>query len=100
MNGAQAMDGNLLLMMLVGFVLVFMIFTSRSSKKREEQKQKVLSSLEKGDHVVIVGGIVGVVAGFKDEMIEVKISENTKITVLKNGIVNVLGKEPAEIVKK
>ena len=37
--------------------------------------------------VCVAGGIIGTVAGFKDNAIEVKIAENVKLTVLKTAIV-------------
>ena len=43
-----------------------------------------------------MGGIVGTVAGFNDQIIEVKVSENTKFSVLPSGIVSVYKNEPLD----
>ncbi len=94
-TAANGGNMNLILMGMLALFMVFMIFSTRSQKKREEEKQKQISALEKGDRVVILGGIIGTVAGFKDNTIEVKISENTKITVLRSGIVAILSKGEA-----
>lgn len=90
METAQGANMNLMLMGMLAIFVVFMIFSSRGQKKREVEKQKQIAALNKGAAVVLIGGIVGTVAGFKDNMIEVKISENTKITVLRSGIVSIL----------
>ena len=83
------MDQTGLLMLIV--LLVFMwLFTTRGQKRREQQRQALMQSLQKGDKVILIGGIIGTIAGFKDNLFEVKISEGTKITVLENGIVDVL----------
>ena len=68
-------------------MFVFFLFTGRGQKKREMERQAKVNALQKGDGVILPGGIVGTVAGFKDNAIEVKIAENVKITVLKSGIV-------------
>lgn len=89
---AQGANMNFILMGMLAIFIVFMLFSSRTQKKREIEKQKQISALNKGDMVVIFGGLVGTVAGFKDNMIEVKISENNKVTVLRSGIITILGK--------
>ncbi len=83
------MDQTGLLMLVV--LLVFMwFFTSRGQKRREQQRQMLIKSLQKGDRVILIGGIIGTIVGFKDNLFEIKISENSKITVLENGIVDVI----------
>lgn len=75
--------------MLLAFVCIMFFFTSRSQKRRDQQRQELIKSLQKGDKVILIGGVIGTIAGFKDNLFEVKISENTKITILANGIVDV-----------
>lgn len=79
---------------MIAFLLVFMFLSSRSQKKREAEQKKVINSLAKGDRVILIGGIVGTVAGFNADLIEVKISENSKISVLPSGIVSVFKETP------
>lgn len=77
-----------LLFMGVLFVAILMIwFSGRKEKNREQERLAKVDALHKGDGVIIPGGIVGTVAGFKDNMLEIKLAENVKITVLKNAIV-------------
>jgi len=80
-----------------GFMLAIMVFfivmimmSSRGQKKREAEHQKQVSALQKGDKVVLIGGIIGTVVGFNQEILEVKVSENTKISVIPSGIVSIL----------
>ena len=74
-----------LLLLAFGFVVIFL--PARSQKKREQELMAKVNALQKGDQVIIPGGIIGTVAGFKDNAIEVKIAENVKLTVLKTAIV-------------
>ena len=85
----QAASGNGFLFMLVVFLVLMWFFTSRGQKRREQQRQALIKSLQKGDKVILLGGIIGTIVGFKENLFEIKISENTKITILENGIVDV-----------
>ncbi len=82
-------SGNMFLFMILAFLCLMWFVSSRGQKKREDQRQALIKSLQKGDKVILIGGVIGTIAGFKDNLFEVKISENTKITVLENGIVDV-----------
>ena len=82
------MNGIFIIMII--FLGVFMFLTSRSQKKRENEQKQIIKSLVKGDKVILIGGIVGTVAGFNGEIIEVKISETTKLSVLPSGIVTAI----------
>ncbi len=93
MNTAAQGAGNLWLMLLFAVGIIFVMISSRSQKKREEQRQSQINALQKGDQIILPGGVVGSVAGFKDNALEVKIAENVKITVLKSGIIGVLPKQ-------
>lgn len=82
--------------LLMAFIFVFMIILpARSQKKREQELLAKVNALQKGDQVIIPGGIVGTVAGFKDNAIEVKIAENVKLTVLKTAIVGFVNQSAA-----
>ena len=74
-----------LLLLVFGFVVIFL--PARSQKKREQELMAKVNALQKGDQVIIPGGIIGTVSGFKDNAIEVKIADNVKLTVLKTAIV-------------
>ncbi len=88
----QAAQGSgmmwLILMAVMFVMLIFM--PARSQKKREQELLSKVNALQKGDQVIIPGGIIGTVAGFKDNALEVKVAENVKLTVLKTAIVGVV----------
>ena len=78
----------LLLMAVMFIVLIFM--PARSQKKREQELMAKVNALQKGDGVILSGGIVGTVAGFKDNLLEIKVAESVKIHVLKTAIVGLV----------
>ncbi len=78
-----------MLLMVVPLVLL-MVFTNRSQAKKQG---KVLASLQKGDKVILSGGLMGKLLEVGDRVAKVELAPGMKIDVLKSGI---LGKDDAE----
>ena len=73
------------------FIFVIMYFVMiRPQKKRQEQQQKLISSLKTGDRVVTNGGIHGLISNVKENTVLVKVADNVKIEMDKSAITNVL----------
>lgn len=75
---------------LLAFAFIVIFLPVRSQKKREQELMSKVNALQKGDQIIIPGGIIGTVAGFKDNALEVKVAENVKLTVLKTAVVGLL----------
>ena len=93
-GGSHATEGGLgsmlpMLIMVVPLVLL-MVFTSRSQSKKQK---KVLESLQKGDRVIMQGGLVGKLVEIGDRLAKVELAPGMKVEVLKSGL---LGKDDAE----
>lgn len=73
------------------FVVMYM-FLFRGPKKKQQQHQKMVQSLQKNDKVRTIGGILGTVIDVKDDEITLKVDEsnNTKIRVSTGAISKVL----------
>lgn len=83
-------------LLLLAFFFVFMIvLPARSQKKREQELLNKVNALQKGDQVIIPGGIIGTVAGFKDNALEIKVAESVKLTVLKTAVVGFVNQSAA-----
>lgn len=72
-------------------ILVFIIFyflLIRPQQKRQQELQKMVEGLKKGDKVVTAGGIIGVITSVQNDYVVIKVgdNENTKIEVLKSAI--------------
>jgi preprotein translocase subunit YajC len=78
-----------MLIMVVPLVLL-MLFTSRSNSKKQK---KILESLQKGDRVIMQGGLVGKLVEIGDRLAKVELAPGMKVEVLKSGL---LGKDDAE----
>ena len=75
---------------LLAFAFIVIFLPARSQKKREQELMSKVNALQKGDQIIIPGGIIGTVAGFKDNALEVKVAGNVKLTVLKTAVVGLL----------
>ena len=74
------MDGSLLttlIPMIAVFVLFYFIFI-RPQQKQQRERNQMLANLKKGDKVITIGGLHGVITDLTDERVTLKVSENTK----------------------
>jgi len=74
-------------------IMYFLIF--RPQAKRQKEQRLMIDSLKKGDKVITVGGIYGLIVGVKDKegTLIVKIAENTKIELSRSSVAKVIGSE-------
>ncbi|HNQ21673.1 MAG TPA: preprotein translocase subunit YajC [Phycisphaerae bacterium] len=92
---ASPFGGGLFIAMMLA-LLVFMVMSSRSQRKREQRKREELyNRLAKNDRVLTVGGAIGTIVSVKDNEVVVKVDEstNTKMTFLKTAIQRVITDE-------
>jgi preprotein translocase subunit YajC len=68
--------------------MYFVMF--RPQKKRQEQQQKLISTLKTGDRVVTNGGIHGLISNVKETTVIVKVADNVKIEMEKSAITTVV----------
>jgi preprotein translocase subunit YajC len=73
------------------FVFIIMYFVLfRPQKKRQQEQQRLISSLKTGDRVVTSAGIHGLIANVKETTVMLKVADNVKIEVEKSAVTNVL----------
>jgi len=76
--------------MLVVVLAVFYFFTVRPQKKQEKQVTEMRNSLQVGDEITTIGGIIGKIISIKDETVLIETSKDkTKIRLLKSAVKNV-----------
>jgi preprotein translocase subunit YajC len=90
-NAKNAMWSQALLLGLLFVLMYFMLF--RAPRKRQQEQQKMVSSLKKNARVLTTGGILGTILDVRDDEIVLKIDEatNTKMRVVPSAILKVLG---------
>lgn len=83
---------------LVTFGLVFAIFyflIIRPQNKRQKETKQMLSALKKGDRVVTIGGIRGTVFSLKEDVVVLKVDDNTKIKSSRSAVSSVVDSKKA-----
>lgn len=76
--------------MLVVLVAVFYFFMYRPQKKQEKEVNAMRNSLQVGDEVTTIGGIIGKIISIKDETVMIETGhDRTKIRFLKSAIKSV-----------
>jgi preprotein translocase subunit YajC len=71
---------------LIAMFAIFYFLIIRPQQKRTKEHKSMLESLSKGDKVVTTGGILGTIIGVRDDVVTLRIEENTKIEVLLSNI--------------
>lgn len=77
---------------IITFGLVFVIFyflIIRPQNKKQKQMQQMIAGVKKGDKVVTIGGIHGVVASVKDSTVVLKVDDGTRIEFSKSAIASI-----------
>ncbi len=73
------------------FIFVIMYFVMiRPQKKRQQDQQRLISSVKTGDRVVTNAGIHGLIANVKETTVIVKVADNVKIEMEKSAIASVM----------
>lgn len=82
-----------MLLPIVGMLAIFYFLLIRPQQKRQKEMQKMIAALRKGDRVVTASGIVGTVAGLRDDIIVLQIADNVKIEMLKTAVTAVTARD-------
>ncbi|MBQ7538519.1 preprotein translocase subunit YajC [uncultured Treponema sp.] len=93
LQAAGAASGSQTLMSVVPFILIiaiFYFFIIRPQNKKQKETQKMIDALKKGDKVVTIGGIHGLVSQTKEKTVIIKIDEGVKIEVNRSAIAGVV----------
>src|SRR5574344_2159690 len=83
------------IMMVLIFVVMW-FFLIRPQQKKQKELARFRNELKKGDKVVTVGGIYGVIADLKDKYIIMEVDSNIKLRVDRNCIVKDVTDIPAK----
>ena len=78
---------------LILIFVIFYFFLIRPQQKRAKEHKQMVAALKRGDDVVTSGGMVGKVEKVhNDDKIDLQISENVTVKVVKSTIQNLLSK--------
>jgi preprotein translocase subunit YajC len=78
------------------FIMIFFIFyflLIRPQVKKQKEHEKTINTLQKGDKVLALGGIVATIAKIEADYTTIEIAPEVKIKIVKSAINNVLDKD-------
>tara|TARA_B100000941_G_C28506550_1_gene557737 strand:- start:1282 stop:1569 length:288 start_codon:yes stop_codon:yes gene_type:complete len=79
---------------LILIFVIFYFFLIRPQQKRVKEHKTMVQNLKRGDEIITSGGIIGTVDKvLEDDRIEVLLTENVKVQIVKNTVTSLLKKE-------
>ena len=77
------------LMNLLPIVLIFVIFyflLIKPQKKQQQEHKKMIEELKKNDEVITSGGIHGTIVNIQDDVVTLRVDDNTRIKIQRNSV--------------
>lgn len=87
-GGGGSMISTLIMFGAIFAIFYFMII--RPQQKRAKEQKAMLESVQKGDKVVLTGGMHGSIAGLEDKTVLVDVGNNVKIKFERTAIAAVI----------
>jgi len=86
------------LLMFPAIIAIFYFLIIRPQNKKQKETQKMLSTIKKGDRIVTIGGIHGIIQSVKTNTVIVKVDDNVKLEFNRSAISSIEqpGKEDKE----
>jgi preprotein translocase subunit YajC len=91
-EGGSGSSGGAAFLQFVPFIAIIAIFyflIIRPQNKKQKDTQRMLDALKKGDRVVTIGGIHGVIQTVRDHSVILKVDDNVKLEFNRSAISNV-----------
>ncbi|MBO5137106.1 MAG: preprotein translocase subunit YajC [Spirochaetaceae bacterium] len=91
-----------IMMTVLPLLFIFIIFyflLIRPQNKKQKELEKMIAALKKGDKVVTIGGIHGVVSSTREQTVIVKVDDNSKIEFNRTAIATVITDKSADVAK-
>jgi preprotein translocase subunit YajC len=77
------------LIMFGSIFLVFYFLIIRPQSKKQKEMRKMIEALKKGDKIVTIGGIHGIVSTVKERTVIVKVDDDVKLEFSKSAVASV-----------
>jgi preprotein translocase subunit YajC len=87
-GGASGLLGTFLPFILIIGIFYFLII--RPQNKKQKETQKMLTALKKGDKIITIGGVHGVISTVRESSVVVKVDDNTKVEFSRSAIATVV----------
>lgn len=75
--------------LLMGLIFYFMLY--KPQKKEQQKRASMLSALKKGDKIITVGGMCGVITAIDDKKVVLKVADKVEVEFIKTAVNQVEG---------
>ena len=72
---------------------VFYFILFRPMRRRQKHLQEMINNLKRGDKIVTNGGIMGIVMGISDKLVQVRIADSVTIDISRNAVASLQQEE-------
>ena len=80
------------IIMFGSIILIFYFMIYRPQRKRQKDREALITKMDKGDKVILSGGMHGTISAIEDTTILVQVSDTTKIRFEKSSVNSVIPK--------
>ena len=92
-SGGDSGAGALSTVIMFGsIILIFYFMIYRPQRKRQKERETLISKMDKGDKVILAGGMHGTISSIEDTTVLVQVADNTKIRFEKSSVNSVIPK--------
>jgi preprotein translocase subunit YajC len=90
-DGSAATQGGAFLQFLpfIAIIAIFYFLIIRPQNKKQKDTQRMLEALKKGDKVVTIGGIHGIIQNVRDHSVVLKVDDNVRLEFNRSAISSV-----------
>jgi len=88
-EGGGGAGGIMTFLPFVAIIAIFYFLIIRPQNKKQKETKKMLEALKKGDRVVTIGGIHGVIQNVRDSTVVVKVDDGIKIEFSRSAVSSV-----------
>ncbi len=78
---------------LIVMFVIFYFLLIRPQQKQRKERQALLQGLKKGDRVITVSGIYGLIKEINDNVITLRIADNVNVKMVREGVNSVVEDE-------
>ncbi|MDR0731309.1 MAG: preprotein translocase subunit YajC [Treponema sp.] len=73
----------------IAIIAIFYFLIIRPQNKKQKETQRMLEALKKGDRVITIGGVHGIIQNVRDHSVIVKVDDNVKLEFNRSAISSV-----------
>src|SRR3990167_6559766 len=83
-------DGSFSFIMIGVIFVLFYFMLIRPQNKRTKEHRQLIEKLQKGDEIVVAGGLIAQISDIEAQQLKVKIAEGVEVTVQRNSVTTAL----------